>query len=363
MELDLFARRPEYEWEIVPRGRMRVPAVIYASEQLIRDMDHKVYEQAVNVAMLPGIVKASYAMPDAHWGYGFTIGGVAAFDPERGGVVSAGGVSFDISCGVRCLLTGMKTSEVVPRQELLADLLFSRIPARVGSTSDIHLDAREMQSMLAGSAKWVVARGYGGRADLERIEEGSEVMGAQPEARAFLADQVGGNPLTVISSSPARARDVSCRAPTRARRRTPCRPALSRAAPPLVRTAVSTPGLSIRAISIIYCERIVSGIPSEHKHPCPRDTCAWTRTTGSDASPNTAGISRSRSSSTTSWHCFRSIPRHWPVTDALCASIEPRTIRPTPNCWSTWCPATAFLATSRWRVAKKAVANKLARGG
>ena len=85
---------------------MRVPAVIYASEALIRDMDDKVYEQAVNVATLPGIVKASYAMPDAHWGYGFPIGGVAAFDPDEGGVVSAGGVGFDISCGVRCLHTG-----------------------------------------------------------------------------------------------------------------------------------------------------------------------------------------------------------------------------------------------------------------
>ena len=84
---------------------MRVPAIIYADENLIRDMDDKVYEQAANVATLPGIVQASYAMPDAHWGYGFPIGGVAAFDPERGGVISAGGVGFDISCGVRTILT------------------------------------------------------------------------------------------------------------------------------------------------------------------------------------------------------------------------------------------------------------------
>ena len=85
---------------------MRVPAIIYADENLIRDMDDKVYEQAANVAKLPGIVQASYAMPDAHWGYGFPIGGVAAFDPDEGGVVSAGGVGFDISCGVRTMLTG-----------------------------------------------------------------------------------------------------------------------------------------------------------------------------------------------------------------------------------------------------------------
>src|SRR5512143_3384424 len=93
---------------------MRVPAVIFASEALVRDMDRKVYEQSVNVATLTGIVKASYAMPDAHWGYGFPIGGVAAFDPEEGGVVSAGGVGFDISCGVRTLLTGLTLGAIAP---------------------------------------------------------------------------------------------------------------------------------------------------------------------------------------------------------------------------------------------------------
>ena len=89
------------EWRIEPTGAMRVPAILYADEALIGDMDEKVREQAVNVATLPGIVRASYAMPDAHWGYGFPIGGVAAFDADQGGVVSAGGVGFDISCGVR----------------------------------------------------------------------------------------------------------------------------------------------------------------------------------------------------------------------------------------------------------------------
>ncbi len=95
----------EFEWRIEPQGMMRVPAVLYASPELIRKMDGKVYEQITNVASLPGIEKAAYAMPDAHWGYGFPIGGVAAFDPEQGGVVSAGGVGFDISCGVRTLLS------------------------------------------------------------------------------------------------------------------------------------------------------------------------------------------------------------------------------------------------------------------
>ena len=105
-------RVSEFEWQIAPTGAMRVPAILYASESLIRRMDDKVFEQASNVASLPGIVQASYAMPDAHWGYGFPIGGVAAFDPDEGGVVSAGGVGFDISCGVRTHLTGLKICDL-----------------------------------------------------------------------------------------------------------------------------------------------------------------------------------------------------------------------------------------------------------
>ena len=104
MNVQALRREAEYRWVIEPTGAMRVPAVLYADEALLRDMDDKVREQLCNVARLPGIVGAAYAMPDAHWGYGFPIGGVAAFDAERGGVVSAGGVGFDISCGVRTLL-------------------------------------------------------------------------------------------------------------------------------------------------------------------------------------------------------------------------------------------------------------------
>src|SRR5881628_1883212 len=129
MDLARLHRRSECEWEIAPAGKMHVPAVIYATEPLIRDMDDKVFEQVTNVAALPGIVKASFAMPDAHWGYGFPIGGVAAFDPDQSGVVSAGGVGFDISCGVRTLLTGLKLPEVEPVKQQLADTLFERIPA------------------------------------------------------------------------------------------------------------------------------------------------------------------------------------------------------------------------------------------
>src|SRR5665811_1718755 len=127
-------------WRIEPYGAMRVPAIIYADEDLIRAMDDKVHEQVTNVAMLPGIVKASFAMPDAHWGYGFPIGGVAAFDPEQGGVVSAGGVGFDISCGVRTLLTGLNMTDLRPHKQALADELYRTVPAGVGSKGRIHLN-------------------------------------------------------------------------------------------------------------------------------------------------------------------------------------------------------------------------------
>jgi tRNA-splicing ligase RtcB len=176
-----FTRVDATTWRVEPRGAMRVPAIIYADEGLIRGMDDKVCEQAANVAMLPGIVQASYVMPDAHWGYGFPIGGVAAFDPDQGGVVSAGGVGFDISCGVRTMLTGLTVGDVLPVQKALADSLARQIPAGVGSTGSITLDALDMDAMLMGGARWAVERGWGEARDLERIEEGGAVVGAQPQ--------------------------------------------------------------------------------------------------------------------------------------------------------------------------------------
>jgi len=181
MDLSLLTRRSDTEWLIEPHGGMRVPGIIYASEELVKDMDMKVYEQVENVARLPGIEKASYAMPDAHWGYGFPIGGVAAFDADRGGVVSAGGVGFDISCGVRLLHTGLTLADVEPVKKRLADELSRGIPAGVGSVGRLHLDPGEMDAMLAGGARWAVDRGYGTAADLERIEEHGCMQGAKPE--------------------------------------------------------------------------------------------------------------------------------------------------------------------------------------
>jgi tRNA-splicing ligase RtcB len=196
MDLNLFEKRSAYEWVIARQGAMRVPAVIYATEALVRDMDHKVYEQAVNVAALPGIVKASYAMPDAHWGYGFPIGGVAAFDPAEGGVVSAGGVGFDISCGVRCLHTGLAREDILKIQAPLAHELSRAIPAGVGSTGEIRLGDKEMDAMLAGGAAWAVQRGWGEEADLERIEERGQMKHAKPgnvsaQAKKRQRDEMG----------------------------------------------------------------------------------------------------------------------------------------------------------------------------
>jgi len=168
-------------WRIEATGKMRVPAVIYADETLIKNMDDKVREQICNVAMLPGIVKAAYAMPDAHWGYGFPIGGVAAFDAEDGGIISAGGVGFDISCGVRCLHTGLTKDDIEPSKKNLVEQLYRDIPAGLGSTGRIHLTHSGMNAMLKGGARWAVEQGFGDESDLERIEEQGCVKGAEPK--------------------------------------------------------------------------------------------------------------------------------------------------------------------------------------
>ncbi len=196
METSLFSQHSATRWEIAPHGKMRVPAVIYADQPLIEAMDHKVYEQVTNVAMLPGIVKAAYAMPDAHWGYGFPIGGVAAFDPDEGGVISAGGVGFDISCGVRTLHTGLTPQQIEAHKTAVADALFLNIPAGVGSRGGIHLKEKEMDAMLRGGAQWAVERGYGTEEDLARTEEqgcmaGAETAEVSAKAKKRQQDEMG----------------------------------------------------------------------------------------------------------------------------------------------------------------------------
>jgi tRNA-splicing ligase RtcB len=189
MDLSPLHQVSNWEWRLEPEGAMRVPAVLYGEESLIAEMDEKVLEQIRNVACLPGIVDAAYTMPDAHWGYGFPIGGVAAFDPDAGGVVSAGGVGFDISCGVRTLLTGLKPSGLAGCKEALADSLFRTIPAGVGSRGKIALDEIEMSRMLEGGARWAVAQGYGRAEDLDHIEEQGCMPGAKPDAVSHRARQ------------------------------------------------------------------------------------------------------------------------------------------------------------------------------
>ena len=196
MDIRQFIQRDETCWEIKPFGAMRVPAIIYADAQLLQDMDQKVYEQLTNVATLPGIVEAAYAMPDAHWGYGFPIGGVAAFDPDQGGVVSAGGVGFDISCGVRTLHTGLHIDQLQPYKQALADALYRTVPAGVGSRGKIHLNHENMHGMLMKGAKWALEQGYGEEQDLERIEEHGCMAGADPHyvsprARERQKDEMG----------------------------------------------------------------------------------------------------------------------------------------------------------------------------
>lgn len=173
-------RQADAQWRIEPFDRMNVPVVVFADEELIRQMDEQVYQQAANVATLPGIVKASYAMADAHWGYGFPIGGVAAFDPDAGGIISAGGVGFDISCGVRALRTGLTYDQIQGKEKELADVLARRVPAGVGSEGKLKLSPLEMDEMLTGGALWAVEQGYGTRTDLKYIEENGQMPGAEP---------------------------------------------------------------------------------------------------------------------------------------------------------------------------------------
>lgn len=196
MELKKLKKISDYEWEIPPTGDMRVPGKIFADKKLVEEMDEKVYEQICNVASLPGIVKVSIAMPDAHWGYGFPIGGVAAFDPDAGGIISVGGVGYDISCGVRTLLSPLTKEEVEPYLEKLVKKLFETVPCGVGSEGEIKLSPSQLDEVLVGGAKWAVEKGYGDWEDLEYIEEKGCMPGADPtyvskEAKKRQHRQVG----------------------------------------------------------------------------------------------------------------------------------------------------------------------------
>jgi len=156
---------------------MRVPVRVFGSEKLVREMDDQVFVQAANVARLPGIVDASLCMPDAHWGYGFPIGGVAAIDP-RHGVISPGGIGFDINCGMRLVRTDLLWSEVEPHRRELVDRLAARVPAGVGSRGFLRLSESEFAELLTLGARWAVREGFGSAEDLACTEAGGCFPGA-----------------------------------------------------------------------------------------------------------------------------------------------------------------------------------------
>jgi tRNA-splicing ligase RtcB len=166
-------------WEIPPTAKegMLVPARIYANEKLFREMDEGVFDQVTNVACLPGILKYAYCMPDGHWGYGFPIGGVAAFDLDEG-VISPGGIGFDINCGMRLIRTCLTEEEIRPKLKELLDRLFQEVPAGVGSKGLLRLSRGDLQDLIEEGVRWCVERGHGWERDLERIEEHGCIEGA-----------------------------------------------------------------------------------------------------------------------------------------------------------------------------------------
>lgn len=180
---------------------MLVDGIVYANEALIADLrDDPALEQVANVAHLPGITSASLAMPDIHWGYGFPIGGVAAMHAEDG-VVSPGGVGYDINCGVRLLRSTVRHGEVVPRLKALVETLFRAIPTGMGAgRKDLQLGVAEVRQVLLGGAGWAVARGLGEESDLEVLEEGGRLEGADPRAVSERALERGRTQLGTLGS-------------------------------------------------------------------------------------------------------------------------------------------------------------------
>ena len=196
-------RIDEFRWRIPKsyNAGMRVDGIIYATDRMMKDIrSDKAPEQVANVAFLPGIVKYSLAMPDIHWGYGFPIGGVAATDIEEGGVVSPGGVGFDINCGVRLVKTNLHEKEVQARLKDLVYALYNDIPAGVGSKGDIRISAQEERKLLVEGSEWVVRHGYGRIEDLDCTEERGAIKGADPDKVSERAYERGKNQSGTLGS-------------------------------------------------------------------------------------------------------------------------------------------------------------------
>lgn len=190
----------EWRYLIPKKGAMRVLGLIFSSSELMPNIkDDQSLVQVVNVATLPGIVKHSLAMPDIHWGYGFPIGGVAAFRMEDG-IISPGGVGYDINCGVRLITTALVASEVRPRIKELVSALFKNIPAGVGSRGEIRLSKKEQRNVAAQGASWAVKKGLGSKEDLERTEDQGVITGADPGAVSERAYKRGHDQLGTLGS-------------------------------------------------------------------------------------------------------------------------------------------------------------------
>ncbi|MGB9591738.1 MAG: RtcB family protein, partial [Candidatus Kryptoniota bacterium] len=170
-------------WEIPPSYKegMRVPARIYGTEKLIQEMDDAVYDQITNVATLPGITQYALCMPDGHFGYGFPIGGVAAMDVEQGGVISPGGIGFDINCRMRLVTTNLTYKDIKPHIKELVDKLYERVPAGVGSTGFVRLSRNEFCQVVEQGAQWCIRNGYGWEEDLELMEERGRIQGSDAD--------------------------------------------------------------------------------------------------------------------------------------------------------------------------------------
>lgn len=193
-------RIDEVRWEIPRTGGMRVPGLIFTDSKTLPDIEKdESADQVYNVAHLPGIVGRSMAMPDVHWGYGFPIGGVAAFDADEG-VVSPGGVGYDINCGVRLAVTGLDRATVAPRIRDLVDGLFAAVPSGLGSRGGIKLNRQELSSVLRLGAEWAVKQGMGEVSDLERVEEHGCLEGADPSLISDRSFERGKDQLGTLGS-------------------------------------------------------------------------------------------------------------------------------------------------------------------
>ncbi|MCT7983872.1 RtcB family protein [Laspinema sp. A4] len=195
-------RISDYLWEIPTsyKSGMRVPARIYATQQLIHNMDEAVADQISNVATLPGITQSALCMPDGHFGYGFPIGGVAAMDIAEGGVISPGGIGFDINCGMRLVVTNLTEKEVKPHIKKLIDKLYERVPAGVGSKGFVKVSRNEFRQVVQEGAKWCINQGYGWDEDLELTEENGCIDGAYASKISDKAIDRGCNQIGTLGS-------------------------------------------------------------------------------------------------------------------------------------------------------------------